>query len=315
MWDRDNVKYVDKTEGEVKGIEKLEIIRKKMLERCPILSLPEHNSPVEIHWDQVEDKSAGRYKPVGVFVSEFINADATKELQFSGGLFPWISNTLWIFGKNAVWDYPKQTTRESDNPYGIDWTFVHEWGHHLMFSIDINLGRSHYATYELSESFAEALQWVCNETFVDLIPGRLEKDYKYFFIDSFEIRKKAWAAKSEPLEGTQYSLRSMESCLVHEKYHDKFDPNNFASALIEAYKKVKGRKLEIVPYPINFRDDRYAQASWVSSSPTIDRKLINNQPLQATRAEFLQRFLEIYDCGLANELIKADIEGKLKFEW
>lgn len=316
LWDG-SVKYVDDTEGKVNGIEKLELIREKMLSRCPVLALPEHNSPVEVHWDEIKTNGAGKYRSIGVRFTEVVHRDGTRETRYRGGIFPWLNSAIWIYGKNSAWDFPKQTTSEIGKPWGIDWTFVHEWGHHLMFSIDINLGRTHYMTHELSESFATTIEAVCAGNYV-VSKEYARSTYEYDLSTPGKVLSRAsiFSKQSDPLNGTQYALRSMESCLAHEIYHDRFDPNQFTSALIEAYKRVEGRKLDPLPYPISFsRGGGHVQAMWVSSSPNVPRKLINNQPMQATRSEFLERFLEVYDCGLANELIKADIEGKLKFEW
>lgn len=315
QWDG-GIKYIDETEGNVLGIEKLKSIRANMLVRCPILAEPLNNSPLVVRWGSSESNTTGRFRPPGTTsVANIYHYDGSKETRYSGGISSSLTSTIWIFGKNSMFDYPKQTTIESGKPWGIDWTFVHEWGHHLMFSIDVNLGRTHYMTHELSESFASTVETVCAKP-IDVRPDILESAYSWEFGKFRESRITGYKSKTEPLNGTQYNLRSMDSCITHEKYHGRFDSNTFVTALVDAYKRVEGRKLTTVPYPIFFsRGGGWVQAQWVDSLVDVPRTLLNNQPMLATRAEFLQRFLEVYDCGLANDHIQADMESKLKFEW
>ncbi|MFW7382345.1 MAG: hypothetical protein ACOH5I_26345 [Oligoflexus sp.] len=312
LWNPNDIKYVDETKGEVKGIEKLEIARKNMLSICPNLALPEFNAPIEIHWKADEStKSGGSYKAVDIFLSEDLNLNPV----YNGGLFPWLNQTIWINGKNLLWDYPHQTTGELEKPWGIDQTFVHEWGHHLAYAIDLNLGRSSYQTWQFTESFAEAVRYTCFGSSLDK-PEILESEYRELRRELGGEHKQLRNPTTLPVQGSKYSLRSMEKCIAHEKYHGKFDPNDFLSAIIEAYKRVEGRKLDPNPYPIYFDfNGGFAQAPWAGGAFGENMRIAENQPLLVTRAEFLERFLEVYDCGLANEFIEADIEGMKKFEW
>ena len=312
LWDQDNVKYVDETEGRVKGIEKLGTTRQNMLSRCPSLALPEYNAPVEIHWVINESsKGGGKYKATDIFLTE----DQKLKTIYNGGLFPWLNQTIWINGKNALWDYPIQTKAELGEPWGIDKSFVHEWGHHLAYAIDVNLGRSSYQSWQFTESFAEAIRYTCFGSSLDK-PEILEIEYQSLRQNLGSDHKDLRNPRRRPISGDQYSLESMETCIAHEMYHDRFHPNGFLNALIEAYKRVEGRKLDPNPYPIQFDfDGGYAQAPWAGGGFQDNERIAKNQPLLVTRAEFLERFLEVYDCGLANEFIEADIEGMRKFEW
>ncbi len=310
LWDSKNVKYIDNSG--IKGIEKLETIRNAMLEKCPVLAEPQYNSPVEIHWGKRDDKIGGLFRSFEVLLSKDFE---TKETRHYGGVYPEISNNIWIYGKNKLWDYPNQTSKESENPWGIDRTFVHEWGHHLMFSIDVNLGRNSHTTWEMSESFAESLRFVCAGSFLDN-PKIVESDYEDLTTEPFrQWRINSLARKTVAYKGGEYNLRSMEYCIAHEKYLEKFDPNAFATALIDAYKCTQGKKPQEGIYPITFDDGSFAQAPWVSAGYYDDESLNKKPPLLVTREEFLGCFRQHYDCGLANDLIDADIEGKSKFEW
>ena len=315
QWNGD-IEYVDDTNGEVKGIEKLEPIYQKMLEKCPVLSLPEHNSPVTVFWDQGIDDTTGLYTYNKITLGEFIHADASKEMRYTGAILPNVASSIRVYGKNDAWDYPNQTTEESGNPYGIDWTFVHEWGHHLKTSIDINLGRMSYRTYELAENFAKSIEAVCGGSHLDL-PDIVDSIYENRLStnDNIQLWSDILRDVTDAFPGAQYALRSMESCIVHEKYLGRFDSNTFASALIEAYKRTTGRLLDPNPYPLKFSDGTSANGGWVEFSLITPTSAAKTQPMMSTRAEFLDRFLEVYDCGAANEHIRADMESKLKFEW
>ena len=312
LWEQDTIKYVDETDGRVKGIEKLETTRQNMLSRCPTLAIPEYNAPIEIHWASTDAKMTGKYKSAWVFLTQDLVANQTI---YNGGLFPWLNNTIWIYGENSLWNYPNQTVAERHGGLGIDETFVHEWGHHLAYAIDVNLGRSSYQSWQFTESFAEAIRYSCFGSGLDkakILESEYQQLRQYLGSDHKDLRN----PRRTPISGDQYSLESMKTCIAHEMYHNKFHPDTFLQALIEAYKRVEGRKLDPNPYPIKFDfDGGYAQAPWAGGAFGEDMRIAKNQPLLVTRAEFLERFLEVYDCGLANEFIEADIEGMRKFEW
>ena len=317
LWSHDAISYVDETEGLVKGIEKLEVARKEMLRKFPILSRPEVNAPVEVIWTSSETKMTGLYKATQIFLTE--GAEYFPDLKyypiFNGSLFPNLLHKIWIYGKNSLWDYPLQTVAERDGGLGVDETFIHEWGHHLAYAIDVNLGRSSYQTWQFAESWAETFRYVVFGSNLDN-PEILDMSYQYLLTYLGGNHKQLRNPSAKPVMNSKYALRSMEECIIHEKYHGKFDPNEFLSALIEAYRRVEGRKLKPNPYPVIFEfNGGYAQAPWVGAGYTDNRRINKMQPLLVTRSEFLERFLEVYDCGLANEFIEADIEGMKKFEW
>lgn len=317
LWNSDEILYVDETRGEVKGLEKLEVARLDMLEKFPVLSLPEYNAPVEVIWTQTEAKKTGQYKATQIFLGESVEYNPEPEYStiFYGSLFQTFNQKIWIYGKNSLWDFPKQTVAERETGLGIDETFIHEWGHHLSYAIDVNLGRSSYQSWQFTESWAETFRYVVFGSHLDK-PEILESEYRELRRELGGEHKQLRNPTTLPVQGSKYSLESMEKCLAHEKYHGKFDPNAFLSALIEAYKRVEGRKLDPNPYPIFFDfNGGFAQAPWAGGAFGENMRVARNQPLLVTRAEFLERFLEVYDCGLANEFIEADIEGMEKFEW
>lgn len=316
LWNPDEILYVDETGGEVKGIEKLEVARLDMLEKFPILSLPEYNAPVEVIWTQLDTKAKGLYKATQIFLGESVEYNPEPEYStiFYGSLFQTFNQKIWIYGKNSLWDFPKQTVAERAGVSGIDMTLIHEWGHHLSYAIDINLGRSNYQTWQFTESWAETFRYVVFGSRLDKAEI-LENEYQELLWELGGEHKQLKNPRNPPYSGEQYFILSMEKCIAHEKYHAKFDPNTFLEALIEAYKRIEGRKLDLNPYPVTFLDSGFAQAPWGGAGFKDNRRINKMQPLLVTRAEFLRRFLEVYDCGLANEFIEADIEGMEKFEW
>lgn len=276
----------------------------RMIKRCPVLAKPEYNSPVHIQWyyNLATTGISGKYTGNQIHL---ISGENGKTIY---------APTMFSFLKNSITLHPEVSHREK--------TYVHEWGHHLAASIDFNMGRVSYATHEFNESWAEIIRYLCYGSFY-----HKEDDYAFFYgnwFDNFQGSKEYLSRdRSVASSGEQYSIKSLEACFLYEKKRGFYNHRFLLNAVIEAYKRIEGRKRDNFPYPTMWQVKKEGGGNWITGSWMTglfedggELAKPKYQPLIVTKAEFLERFKEVYECGdEPEELIDAEIEGLKKFEW
>lgn len=307
-FDYSRLHIVDETNGEVDGALKIIEEHERMMKLAPVLTLKEHRSPFVIHWAENNSNVAGVHRPVNVTLSE-----RNGEIIYNGSAITRPYSKIVIYGKNALWNYPNQTAEELDKPWGLDWTYTHEYCHHLTTAIDLNLGRSSIQTWQFTEGFASSCEAVLAG-----YPGQdiFKEWYEYIFEENFEQAKSRYSSQRGRVVGSHYNIRSFEDLLNYERYHETLDTNRIMTAMIDAYKRVQGIKFEDIPYPVIGTDGRPADARYLASFSGDYIKALNHQPLLVSRGEWLRHFIDIYEpAPKLKELMEADLEGQLKDEW
>ena len=255
---------------------------------------------------------SGFYTGTTIQLSRDVSKDGEWVTRFRAGTFYPVGLGITIHGKTNAWDYPNQTAEERGSWWGIDRTFVHEWGHHLQRTIDIHLGRSSYITYELSESFAETVAYVCHGS-VEFSDSFLDWNYQRYFGSGMDFNLRL-IASPQLRRWNLYDIGSLEACLVHQVYHSKFDRDKFLWAMITAYQNQTGPGRDIL-YPIYYEGrDTHFYAPWVGAGQQSS-ELNHNRPILFTKKEFLEELDKVYDCGLGNRYFRAEAKGKVGFEY
>ncbi|MFW7382412.1 MAG: hypothetical protein ACOH5I_26680 [Oligoflexus sp.] len=288
-----NIRYVDLTEGETPGFDKMPTVIENAFKRCPILNDPKLQAPLEVRWGRSEDVSSE-----GRFFRQYLRVFEDE------GSIKIRSNSQF---------YPAILIRSSDSEEFRDRTMVHEYGHFLHQAWSLNHGRSMVQSYEFSEFFAELVRHLCWGSVLEK-PGvasqTLEQTTRYGrpFDSFYDPYKK----EPPPSPLSPYNLKSLEKLIMWEIHNDRFHPDAMLRAALETLSRMRGRKLDSYPVYDGFDGSFLANAPW---SADDSKAALNDQAVMFTRSEFLELFCDNYACGELEYLIAADAEGKRKLEW
>lgn len=287
----EHIRYVDNTNGDIPGLDKMPIVLKKAFERCPSLNESELHAPLEVRWSPDKDIV---YQ--GRFFEHYLKLTDENGLKLR-------SNSQF---------YPAISIKASESEEVRNETFIHEYGHFIQHAWSLNSGRSMVQSHEYAEFIAELVRHLCFGSILEK-PGYASKSVEQgsWYGQPFDSFFESFKTPGTPNPHMPYSLGSVEKLIMWEIHNYRLEPNEMFKSMIKTILQMKGRKLD--SYPAHDMYGNFlSRAPWASDDSEIALK---DQPVMFTRSEFLELFCNNYDCNEMEYLIAAEAEGKAKAEW